>query len=188
MSTWAELEARRIQKACILLRRGVEGTGGAWADLGCGSGIFTAALVSLLRPGSEIYAVDKHRRALDAVVRNLSDGYEDALLHPVLADFTRPLGLPQLDGILMANSLHFVKRKEPVLVRLVRLLKPGGRLVVVEYNTSRGNYAVPHPMNEAGFIDLAKRAGLDQVCVLAKIPSTFLGEMYAGMGLTESGR
>jgi SAM-dependent methyltransferase len=185
LSTWAELEARRIHKACFLLRRGVEGASGTWADLGCGAGIFTAALVSLLGPGSDVYAVDKDRRALDAAVRNLSRSYADALLHPVLADFTRPLGLPLLDGLLMANSLHFVKRKEPVLARLVKLLKPGGRLIAIEYNTSRGNYAVPHPLNEADFVDLAEKVGLRQVCVLAKIPSTFLGEMYAGMGLTE---
>lgn len=58
MSTWVEREARRIQKAVTLIRSGLSGPGGVWADLGCGDGIFTLALHSLVGLGGEIYAVD----------------------------------------------------------------------------------------------------------------------------------
>jgi SAM-dependent methyltransferase len=187
MSTWAEREARRIKKARILLRPGVEDCRGTWADLGCGDGIFTGALYTLLEPGSEIYAVDKKKRALDALVSNFAESYPNAAPHAIAADFTRGLALPPLDGVLMANSLHFVRRKRPVLDQLVTMLKPGGRLIVVEYNTSRGNFAVPHPLDESGFLALAREVGLRQPRILAKIPSTFLGEMYAGIGLAEFG-
>jgi SAM-dependent methyltransferase len=187
MNTWAQREARRIEKARNLLRPGVEGYRGTWTDLGCGDGIFTAALYSTLEPGSEIYAVDKKKRALDALISNFAESYPNAAPHVIAADFTRGLALPPLDGLLMANSLHFVRRKRPVLDQLVTLLKPGGRLIVVEYNTSRGNFAVPHPLDEAGFLALAEEVGLRQPRILAKIPSTFLGEMYAGIGLAELG-
>jgi SAM-dependent methyltransferase len=182
LTTWAEREARRINKARTLLRPGVERQAGVWADLGCGDGIFTAALYTLLDPGSAIYAVDKKRRSLDALAHNFVDSYPEAAPHLILADFTRPLLLPPLDGLLMANSFHFVRRKRPVLEHLLTLIKPGGRLIVVEYNTSRGNFAVPHPLDEVGFLTLASEVGLCQSRILAKIPSTFLGEMYAGMG------
>jgi ubiquinone/menaquinone biosynthesis C-methylase UbiE len=181
--TWAEREARRIGKARTMLQPGLEGAGGTWADLGCGDGIFTAALYGLLQPGSQIYAVDNNRRALEALSRNFAESYPQAALQPVLADFTRPLTLPPLDGLLMANSLHFVREKKPVLAGLVKLLKPGGRLMVVEYNTRRGNAAVPYPLDEWGFLALAEEAGLRQAGIVARIPSTFLGEMYAGMAL-----
>jgi ubiquinone/menaquinone biosynthesis C-methylase UbiE len=181
-TTWAEREARRIGKACKLLGSGLQDAGGTWADLGCGDGIFTAALCTLLRTASEIYAVDKNRLALEALVRNFAESYPEASPHPILADFRHRLSLPALDGLLMANSLHFVKRKRPVLERLAKLLKPGGRLIVVEYNTSRGNPAVPHPLAGAGFLALAEEVGLREARILAKIPSSFLGEMYAGMG------
>lgn len=171
----------RIEKARTLLRPGVPGPGGVWADIGCGDGIFTAALHSLIQPGGEIYAVDKSRRALEALTRDFRAGFPGTALHPTLADFTHPLALPPLDGLVMANSLHFVKKKTPVLARLTGLLKPGGRLIVVEYNTSRGNFAVPHPLDEAGFLILARKAGLCEARIQAKIPSTFLGEMYAGL-------
>jgi ubiquinone/menaquinone biosynthesis C-methylase UbiE len=173
--------SERIEKARTLLRPGIPGPGGVWADIGCGDGIFTTALYSLIQPGGEIYAVDKSRRALEALARDFGKSFPDAVLHPVLADFTHPLTLPPLDGLVMANSLHFVRKKTPVLTRLVGLLKPGGRLIVVEYNASRGNFAVPHPMDESGFLALARQIDLHGARIQAKIPSTFLGEMYAGL-------
>jgi hypothetical protein len=83
----------------------------------------------------------------------------------------------------MANSLHFVRRKAPLLARLSGLLKPGGRLIVVEYNTTQGKPWVPHPLDAPGFLQLARAAGLRQARILTTIPSTFLGEMYSGLAL-----
>ena len=179
----------RIEKACTLLRAAVSDAGGVWADLGCGDGIFTTALHTLIRDqkirdihvSSEIYAVDKSQRALRALAHNFAQSYPDASVHLLQGDFSKPLSLPPLDGIVMANSLHFVRRKKPVLSRVATLLKPGGRLVIVEYNTSRGNFAVPHPLDENGFLELARQIGLQHARILSSIPSTFLGEMYSGM-------
>ena len=70
--------------------------------------------------------------------------------------------------------------KKPVFASLVRSLQPGGRLVVVEYNTRQGNYAVPHPLDEEEFLSLAQNAGLVQAEIVTRVPSTFLDEMYAG--------
>ena len=70
-----------------------------WADLGCGSGLFTNALLSYLHPKSTVYAVDQ---------------YPVKINHPAVIlqqmDFvTADWDFPQLYGILMANSLHFVE-------------------------------------------------------------------------------
>jgi ubiquinone/menaquinone biosynthesis C-methylase UbiE len=182
-SGWAEREARRIQKAVTLLQPGIPGPGGVWADIGCGDGIFTSALYTLVRPGGEICAVDRDQYALDALTRHFAASYPDAALRPICADFTRELKLPALDGMVMANSLHFVMDKASVLSRLIRLLKPGGRLIVVEYNANRGNPAVPYPLDDQNWLRLATQVGLREARILSRIPSSFLGEMYAGIGL-----
>ena len=72
------------------------------------------------------------------------------------ADFTKPIDLPPLDGIVMANSLHFVKDKAPVLALVRDMLKPSGRLLLVEYDADRGNPYVPHPLS---FDDVAHARG-----------------------------
>jgi ubiquinone/menaquinone biosynthesis C-methylase UbiE len=178
----------RIEKARKLLLPGiVKGAVGTWADLGCGDGIFTTALARLLGPDSEIYAVDTSQAALRSLVGNLGRDVPDAIIHTVQADFTRSLDLPPLDGVLMANSLHFVASKQNVLTGIIGGLKPGGHLVVVEYNTRQGNRWVPFPLDDGGFLALAQRLGLCRVRLLTKIPSTFLGEMYSAMGSAPKG-
>lgn len=179
---WSEREARRIEKARTLIRSAVPNSIGLWADLGCGDGIFTSALYTLLPPSSEIYAIDRDPNALNALVRNFAESYPDAIVHPQVADFTRLLNVPLLDGIIMANSLHFVSDKIPTLDLIKKMLKPDGRLIVVEYNTDRGNSAVPYPISDAEFLMLAKSIGLRDGHIFNCIPSSFLGEMYAALG------
>ena len=177
---WSEREARRIEKARTLIRSGVPASIGQWADLGCGDGIFASALHTL-SPSSEIYAIDRDRNALKALVRNFAESYPDAILQTQIADFTRSIDLPPLDGIIMANSLHFVRDKVPALDLIQKMLKPNGRLIVVEYNADRGNGAVPYPISDQQFLKFAKSIGLRDAQIINRIPSTFLGEMYAAL-------
>ena len=131
-----------------LLRGGMPSAvpGGIWADLGSGAGAFTLALADLLGPTGEIYAVDKDAGALRQQERIMRTQFPQTTVHYQTADFTHPLKLPLLDGLVMANSLHF-QRNQAAVVQTVRdYLRPGGRLLLVEYNIDRGNFAVPYPV------------------------------------------
>ncbi len=143
-----------------LLRRGVPEAGrGVWADLGSGAGAFTLASAELVGADAVIYAVDKDRGALRQLTQSMQAQFPAVTLHTTVADFTRPLDLPALDGVVMANSLHFERSKESVL-RLVRgYLKPEGSLLMVEYNTDKGNMWVPHPLSYPTWEKLAARSG-----------------------------
>src|SRR5512143_2583672 len=165
-----------------LLRPAGLAQGGRWADLGAGSGAFTLALRELIGPDAEIYAVDKDRGRLGELERGYGQRFGDtAQLQLVPADFSRPLTLPPLDGVLMANSLHFFKSKESLLHHVRSLLKPEGRLILVEYNVDRGNLWVPYPLSFETFARLAPRAGFTQPRLVARHPSSFLREFYSAM-------
>ncbi len=83
---------------------------GAWADLGAGSGAFTLALRELVGAEAAIYAVDQDRGALRELERAYRARFGDAQnLHILPEDFTRALQFPPLDGVVMANSLHYYK-------------------------------------------------------------------------------
>jgi SAM-dependent methyltransferase len=102
-------------------------------------------------------------------------------LYLLPADFTRDLDLPPLDGVLMANSLHFFRGKEKVLRHVSSFLKPEGALLLVEYNVDRGNPWVPYPLSFGTFHTLALRAGFSEPRLLAKHPSSFLHEFYSAI-------
>lgn len=160
--------------------------GGVWADLGAGSGAFTLALRELAGPQAEIYAVDKDRSRLHELERNYRDRFGDAAhVHLLGADFSHPLDLPELDGVLMANSLHFFRQKEPVLAQVRRLLKPAGLFLLVEYNVDRGNLWVPHPLSFESFRELAQRSGFNEPRLVATRPSSFLREFYSAVAVNK---
>jgi len=146
--------------------------GGLYADFGAGSGTFTLALRELVGLDATIYAVDKDKSAL----RELEDSHRarfnstgNLILLP--NDFSSPLEIPPLDGIVMANSLHFFKDMEKVLRHAREFLKPNGALLLVEYNVDRGNLWAPHPLTFETFRALAPRAGFNEPRLLAKVPS-----------------
>ena len=156
--------------------------GGAWADFGAGSGAFTLALSELVGLGTEIYAIDRDRGALGKLEQSHRAQFGTSQnIHAVRADFTGTLSLPPLDGILMANSLHFYRDKEKVLRHIRKYLKWNGALLLVEYNVDSGNPWVPHPLSFQTFQSLAPQAGFSEPQLLGKVPSRFLREFYSAL-------
>ncbi len=156
--------------------------GGSWADLGAGSGAFTFALRELAGPTASIYAVDKDRASLKELEQTYHARFGDSQnLNLVSGDFSRILDLPVLDGILMANALHFFKDKEKILRHAHSFLKPNGALLIVEYNVDSGNPWVPYPLTFETFRTLALRTNFIEPRLLAKAPSRFLREFYSAV-------
>ncbi len=168
-----------------LLRKGISSSGGTWADLGSGSGAFTLALADLLGPEGQIYSVDKDRQALNRQEREIRSRFPPTSVTYQIADFTRRLDLPPLDGIVMANSLHFIRHKDSTLQLIRSYLKPHGRLLIVEYNADRGNMWVPYPFSYGTWERLARQNGFTSTQLLATVPSSFFGEMYSAMSIQE---
>ena len=71
-----------------------------------------------------------------------------------------PLNLDNLDGILMANSLHYVRAQERLLGQLMLNVKAGGQLVVAEYDRGRRSPWIPFPVTFERLASLAKKLGL----------------------------
>lgn len=154
--------------------------GEVWADLGAGTGVFTRALAALVGPAGRVVAVDRDSRALGAIGERAATGSAGAI-ELVRGDVTRPLALPPLDGVVMANVLHFVPDADSVLSRVAALLEPGGRLVLIEYEGRRPSRWVPYPVDSARFVELAAGAGFTPPRVVARRPSLFGGDIYAAV-------
>ena len=148
-----------------------------WADLGAGSGLFTKALAGLLYEGSEIYAVDKKPTSV------FSDFPQDVNLKQLTLDFVRnELPFSGLDGILMANSFHYVKEKVAFIEKLKQALKKAGMLIIVEYDTSIpvGNW-VPYPVDFSNLKTLFMKVGFGIVEKLSEYPSAYGRKMNSAI-------
>ena len=168
-----------------LISGGIPGPGGIWADLGSGSGAFTLALAECIGPEGEIFSVDKDSRALHHQRQAMQARFPDVKVHYIAADFSRQISLPALDGVVMANSLHFVLQKDVTLGLIRSYLKPGGRLIIVEYNVDRGNLWVPHPFSYHTWEAMARKHKFSHTEQLAARPSSFLGEIYSAVSFKQ---
>ncbi|HEY8801154.1 MAG TPA: methyltransferase domain-containing protein, partial [Candidatus Limnocylindrales bacterium] len=106
-------------------------------------------------------------------------GFPPTGVRTTTGNFRDHLPAGPFDGVLAANSLHFLRDPVEVMTRARAVLRTGGRLLVVEYDADRGNTWVPHPFSAARFADLAEQAGFTRAREIGRVPSRFLGAMYA---------
>lgn len=145
-------------------------TGGIWVDLGCGTGTFTMALARLLGANSRIFAVDKNYSSLEKI-----PGYfNKTVIEKKHVDFiTDELYFPELDGILMANSLHYVQKQTAFIKAVKTYLKPDGCFLIVEYDSNRSNPWVPYPVSFSRLEELFNAAGFSSVQKITEKPSLY---------------
>ena len=153
-----------------LLLGGVATRGGVWADFGAGDGAFTLALADLLGPTAQIVAIDRDASRLRANQQAMRARFPETKARYVAADFNQALDLPTLDGIVIANALHFTQDQAHVMELLGSYLGPAGRLLVVEYNIGHSNFAVPYPVPYPRWQTLARGAGFAHTEVVARRP------------------
>ncbi len=140
-----------------------------WADLGCGSGTFTEALAQSLPDGSTIWAVDRNKHLL----KNIPGKYGKTEIVKSNRDFLEPELPANLDGILMANSLHFVEDKFSFIKKAERFLKPPQCFLIVEYDTETADPWVPFPLSFVSLDNLFKKAEFASVIKINEKPSVF---------------
>lgn len=92
-------------------------------DAGCGTGRVTAALVERL-PHGEVVAVDGSPAMVEAARKRLGDGAELRVADLLELELDWPV-----DAILSTATFHWIADHDRLFARLLRALRPGGRLV-----------------------------------------------------------
>jgi SAM-dependent methyltransferase len=123
------------------------------ADIGAGSGYLSRRVAPIVGPG-RVFAVDVQPQMV-AMLRELSRRPEFKNLVPIQGD-TDDVKLPlaSIDLAVLVDVYHELAYPYEVMRSLIRALKPGGRIVLVEYRGE--DPAVPikplHKMSEAQIV------------------------------------
>ena len=165
-----------FQEATLFIEKVNFQSGETWADLGAGSGTFTIPISQFLGENGKVYAVDSSPKVLNLQ----QDSYKNqAPIFSIQADFTNSLDLPLLDGIFLANALHFVKDQTTFLQQIIYKLKDKGKIVFIEYDREHGNPWVPYPISFSKLKKMTVDVGLTEAKELNRKNSIYgNGEMY----------
>jgi ubiquinone/menaquinone biosynthesis C-methylase UbiE len=101
------------------------------AEIGCGTGWFTFELEKATRPRGMVFALDMQPAMLQ-ILRAKRDSWERILTLPC-GENEFELDDGEVDLVFHANTLHECAEPEKHLLEINRVLKPGGRLVVIEW-------------------------------------------------------
>jgi demethylmenaquinone methyltransferase/2-methoxy-6-polyprenyl-1,4-benzoquinol methylase len=102
-------------------------------DVATGSGDLALALCRRTQPGGEVWISDINRRMLDRGRDRLLDG--GLTVPAVQCDAERlPFAPGTFDCVTVGFGLRNMTRKDAALAEMTRVLKPGGRLVVLEFS------------------------------------------------------
>lgn len=157
-----------LKTAQSLIQPAIVQTTGIWADLGAGTGMFAIALQAILERGT-IYAIDKNPHALWRLERK-----KGINLIIQEGDFTQTLDLPKVDGIIMANALHYATDPVAVLRLVLQHLRPEGRFILIEYELNRPLTPwIPYPIPYQKFKDIARQVGLSEPQPIAQVPTVY---------------
>jgi len=148
---WLERGERNEEENTALLVRNLPlKEGDAVADIGAGTGYFSFRMAKLVPQGT-VYAVDIQQEMLDIVAaRKKKDGV--ANVTTVLGTESDPkLPAETLDLILLVDAYHEFSYPREMGEAMVRALKPGGQIALVEYRAEDDNVPIKelHKMTQA---------------------------------------
>jgi predicted methyltransferase len=129
-----EVYARRNQ---IVAATGAK-PGMAVADVGAGSGLFTRLFAKAVQPGGRVYAVDISQEFLDHILESSKKQGLDNVVAVLDSGSDSKLPENALDLVFICDTYHHFEDAAAVLASIRRALKPGGRLVVIDYELIPG--------------------------------------------------
>ena len=133
-AAWLDRDEREQEEATELSLRLIEvNRGSVVADIGAGSGYYSSRLARLVGPGGRVYANDIQPAMLD-ILRDRIGRERLSNIELVLGTPTDPR-LPRLavDLAILVDVYHEFSAPQTMLRRIRDALKPGGRLVLLEY-------------------------------------------------------
>ncbi len=151
-ASWLERQEReREERSDVLIRLLDLKRGNVVADVGAGSGYYTRRIANRVGPSGRVFAVDVQPEMI-RMLGDVAKRPEYAHVVPVLASTSdAKLPMASVDLAVMVDVYHELEFPFEVLASLIRAVKPGGRIVFVEYRAEDPKVPIKpmHKMSEA---------------------------------------
>jgi len=134
-----ESEGREVydQRDAIVARSGVR-RGMTVADVGAGTGLFTRLFARAVGPDGKVYAVDISRTFIDNVLRTSRAQGLNNVKGIVNSQTDTGLSPASVDLVFLSDTYHHFEYPEKMLTSIRRALKPGGILVIIDFERIPG--------------------------------------------------
>src|SRR5690348_11969975 len=126
-----------VRRADIVAAAGVK-PGMTVADIGAGTGLFTMLFADAVKPGGSVYAVDISPAFVE-YIRETAKKRRVRNVTAIVNDGTE-VQLPDasVDLVYLSDVYHHFEHPAETLASIHKALKPGGRMVVVDYQRIPG--------------------------------------------------
>ncbi len=163
---------RRIIRAKKFLTNGLIKPGSLWIEFGAGYGTYILALQEFISDGL-IIALELDLRRLKVLKEFIeTQGFNKVLI--LHGDFHHPpLRLNSCDGVLIANALHFSPIPQKLIAGACRILRKGGKIVIVEYTVSSPLPWVPYPVSKQKLFNLLEAEAFQNIQLLSEDRRTY---------------
>jgi ubiquinone/menaquinone biosynthesis C-methylase UbiE len=157
-------ERRRMLSPLETLRRLGYKAGTVFADIGCGTGLFTFPAAEIGGRTAKVYAVDISPEMLSDVRQRVGElGY--ANIEAVQSDaYDFKLAGSSADFILICTVLHEIDDKARFLIEAKRISAPGAKIAVIEFNEKELGFGPP---------------------ISHRLPQTYTGELLMAAGFSD---
>lgn len=129
--------------------------GATVADLGSGTGYFTWRLAEQVGPQGKVYAIDVQRSMLDLTKAAVAEHKLANVEYVLATDISPQLPERSVDLVFMAYAYHEFGDPEAMMRSVRRALKPGGRVVILEY-AKESNIAPASPLHKMSFEEIRR--------------------------------
>ena len=145
---WAMLvsdERRRAQPPEQILALVEPRTGETVLDLGTGPGFVALPLGEAVGPTGRVIAADISAEALEHLRGRAAQAGLTNIVPTLVEESLLPLGAASVDAALLINVLHELADPHTSIAELRRVLRPGGRLGIVDWDPEAGAGRGPSP-------------------------------------------
>jgi ubiquinone/menaquinone biosynthesis C-methylase UbiE len=135
-AAWLIRHKREREEASLRMRQEMKlQPGMTVCDMGCGNGYHTLPMAEAVGPEGKVYAVDIQPEML-RMLEEKAQAQKLTNITPTLGSETDPKLPPaSCDVILMVDVYHELSHPEAVLTAMKQALKPGGKIILVEFRT-----------------------------------------------------